>query len=371
MRIKMVITQIELENIPDDFKGTIQIWGGDCVKPIEVNRRYDNSSVIAMGNSFIEVKDDCSVEAWDNSFVISKGQSSVVAHNNSYVEVHDNSSVIARDDSVVLACDNGFVTARDNSFVKVIDDCSVIAVDNSSVIACGNSSVELGGHSQVRIMSNVANCKVLDNSDARIIHLFETAEDYARFYKVQQDDTSLIMYKAVHKYDEDMFIDDCDESIVYVIGEKTIEDTYSYTEENCAAGLYVSMLNTALLLGVHWNDLAIIECKVPKDEIVVPNFSEGGVRTSELTVIREVPLIDCGPRGRVFAKMRGEYTTALEELKLRGMIKGLRQKYKEIHEEIAVKMLKQGMDKELIEKITAVTITNVGGEDVVLMDEED
>lgn len=357
MGIKMVITQTELDNIPDNFEGSIQIWGGDFLKPIEINRCYDNSSVAAMGNSCIDVKTNIFVEAWNNSYVKAMGNSFVVAYDNSYVEAWDNSSVKARANSSVLACGNSFVEAWDNSFVKTRDNSFVEARDSSSVIVWDNSSVELSGCSQVRIMSNAANCKVLDNSDARIIHLFETVEDYAGFYNVQQDDESLIMYKAVHECDENKFIGDNDDSVVYVIGEKAAKEADLYTEENCNAGLYVSTLDLAVCLGVYWDDLAIIECKVPKDKIVVPNFSEGGVRTSELTVIREVPLRDCGVRGRLFAQMRGEYCCrALEELKLQGVVQGAMKRY----EELAAKMLELGIDRELIEDVTGVTITNIG-----------
>jgi hypothetical protein len=46
----------------------------------------------------------------------------------------------------------------------------------------------------------------------------------------------------------------------------------------------------ALNFGNSWNDMALLEVKVPIDKIVVSKDCDGKVRTSELTVLREVPV---------------------------------------------------------------------------------
>ena len=48
----------------------------------------------------------------------------------------------------------------------------------------------------------------------------------------------------------------------------------------------------------------IIECEVPKDKTVVYRFSDGKIRTSELRVLREVPLEELGTYGKIVAKKR-------------------------------------------------------------------
>ena len=66
---------------------------------------YDNSSVVARGNSSVAAYDNSSFEANDNS--------SVVARGNSSVEAYDNSSVVAWDNSSVEAWGNSYTTSFD------------------------------------------------------------------------------------------------------------------------------------------------------------------------------------------------------------------------------------------------------------------
>jgi hypothetical protein len=64
-------------------------------------------------------------------------------------------------------------------------------------------------------------------------------------------------------------------------------------------------MNWALEFGRQRDDnFKIIECSVPLDKIVVPYQNDGKVRTSELTVLREVPLEECGLFGKMLLKKR-------------------------------------------------------------------
>lgn len=93
----------------------------------------------------------------------------------------------------------------------------------------------------------------------------------------------------------------CD--FTYNVGETYYNpDIDTDTHNICGIGLHVSTLGFALDFGRKWKDLAILECEVPKDKIIVPEFSDGKVRTSELTVVREVPLIECDVCGDILAK---------------------------------------------------------------------
>ena len=49
---------------------------------------------------------------------------------------------------------------------------------------------------------------------------------------------------------------------------------------------------------------SVLCCEVPKDKIVVYRFSDGKIRTSELRVLREVPLEELGAYGKIVAKKR-------------------------------------------------------------------
>jgi hypothetical protein len=97
--------------------------------------------------------------AWENSSVVARGNSSVVAWENSSVEASGNSSVVARGNSSVETWGNSSVVAWENS--------SVEAWGNSSVEARGNSSVELFISAYAIILSSyVVVKKVLDYSTA-------------------------------------------------------------------------------------------------------------------------------------------------------------------------------------------------------------
>ena len=54
MEIIKVYNQGDLDRVPDDFKGIIQICGGDRLNRITVNRKWENSSVEASENSSVE-----------------------------------------------------------------------------------------------------------------------------------------------------------------------------------------------------------------------------------------------------------------------------------------------------------------------------
>ena len=63
MEIIKVYNQGDLDRVPDDFKGIIQICGGDQLNRITVNRKWENSSVVVRENSSVEARENSSVEA--------------------------------------------------------------------------------------------------------------------------------------------------------------------------------------------------------------------------------------------------------------------------------------------------------------------
>lgn len=65
-------------------------------------------------------------------------------------------------------------------------------------------------------------------------------------------------------------------------------------------------MNWVLDYGRDWSDLAIIEVESNLNDIVVPKSGLGKVRCKEVTVIREVPLEECGLYGKILAKRMKE-----------------------------------------------------------------
>ena len=72
--------------------------------------------------------------------------------------------------------------------------------------------------------------------------------------------------------------------------------------KDCASGIHVAYLDWALCFGGNFDDLAILEVVTDIDKIVVPKNTDGKVRTSEVYVVREVPLEECGILGSIIAR---------------------------------------------------------------------
>ena len=280
-----VKTQEELDAIPDDFKGRIYIAGGTSLARIYIKKKY-YYSVVAWGNSSVVARGNSSVEAWGNSSVVAWGNSSVVARDNSSVEARENSSVVARGNSSVEAWGNSSVVAWGNS--------SVVAWENSSVVANAN----------VQIVDMLQGSKIKVAGNARIVYMPKNIFEFMEFYGVKHSKTKATFYKAVNKYSDGTYHSNYDSEFKYEVGKSVAENCDSNINESCGKGLHISHLNWALNYGCGWNDLAILEVETKISDIVLPDNSDGKVRTSRLKVIREVPLEECGLYGKILARRK-------------------------------------------------------------------
>lgn len=77
---------------------------------------------------------------------------------------------------------------------------------------------------------------------------------------------------------------------------------------DCGTGIHISTLNWALNFGEGWDDLTIIKVETKIKDIVLPQNTDGKVRTSEVKVLEEVPLESCGVYGKILAKRRNKNT---------------------------------------------------------------
>ena len=254
-----VNSQEELDMIPDDFAGRIYIEFGTYWDKAIVRKRY-KKSVVAWENSSVEAWENSSVEAWENSSVEAWGNSSVVARGNS----------------------------------------SVVARGNSSVEAWGNSSVEADGNSQV--VDRLYGGRIEITGNARIVYMPKTIEEYCSFYGIKHDKKNGKFFKCVHKKNGRYFSDNTS-SFEYVIGEKAVADYLTTNaREDCGHGIHFAHFTWCLDYGRDWKDLAILEVEAELDGIVLPDGCPGKVRSAEVTVIREVPLEECGVYGKIIAK---------------------------------------------------------------------
>jgi hypothetical protein len=248
----IVTNQKELNAIPLDFKGRIYI---DCTDTIQIRNKYY-----------------WRVVAYENSSVVAYGKSSVMAKENSSVEAYENSSVVAYENS------------------------SVVAYGNSSVVAWGN----------VQVVDRQFNGKIQMQGNARTVFMPKTIHEFMDFYGIKHNKKKAIFYKAVRKKNGEL-VSDRDSYFKYIVGETKIEPNCNMDiKEDCGQGIHISHLMWALDYGENWSNIAIIEVETDIDKIVMPKYTDGKVRTSEVKVLREVPLEECGLFGKMLAKRKNK-----------------------------------------------------------------
>lgn len=263
----------------------------------------DNTHVIAKCNSYVSAWNNSSIKAYGNSNIAVHNSSNVVVRENSVVEAFGNSYIVAFNHSHVVAKSNTRVIARGNSHIKACENSYVEAFDNSYIEACENSNVKAIANAQ--IMNKQSNGKIQISGNARIVCMPKNINEFLDFYNIKHTDTKAVFYKAVHKTNEkNIFRSDCDSSFKYVIGKTKTEKCNTDITQDCASGIHISHLDWALNFGSDWDDLAIIECETKISDIVMPENTDGKVRTSEVKVLREVPLEECGTYGKILANSK-------------------------------------------------------------------
>lgn len=317
-KILIVRTQAELDAInPND---DVRIEIRDAPKDITVVRKYAN--VVLAYNSVLYAKKCCKIQAYgssvialDDSEISAYGNSKVFVNGNSIASVYDNSVVAAYGNGKVLACNNSQVEASENCTVEAFEDSWVCVHGNSSVIARDNTNVRAYENSRViayhysrvdaygnaQVLQYSDSASVTTNCNARIVHMPQNPKEYAGFYGVKTMDDNMILYKAVRRYDG-KYHSDYDPHFIYPVGEEITCDCDPNPESVHSYGMHVSHLNLALIRGKCRPNLAILECAVPMDSIVIPHNLTGELRTGRLTVLREIPLYECGIFGKILGK---------------------------------------------------------------------
>ena len=231
-----VETQADLDKIPLDFKGEINIVG----KLYIVKNYYPNAIINVSENAQI-------------SNVCGNAQIRYVYGNAQISNVSGNA-------------------------------CILICSDNAKIQTLGQNIVS---HSKKQDKIK------LDLSSATTLVKFDDIEPNFEWYSknfptTKTEDNCVILYKTVHKIGN-IYISDYDKKFEYIIGEKIKHNCSENTNKSCDVGLHVSHKMFAITFGIDWSDVALLELKVPIDKIVVSNDCNGKIRTSELEVLREVP----------------------------------------------------------------------------------
>jgi hypothetical protein len=162
---------------------------------------------------------------------------------------------------------------------------------NASILHCsGKASIETFGQNIISRNKSEDKVKINASKDTVVFLLDEfnaSFNAYKGFFPVKTKDNVAILYKAVKKIDG-KYIAAHDGKFEYKIGEVATEKCDPSKERSCTYGLHVSHRMWALNFGKDWDNMALLECEVPIDKIVVAKDCDGKVRTSELKVIREI-----------------------------------------------------------------------------------
>ena len=284
----IVKTQEELDNVPLDYHGRIIIKFGTRLNPAILKKSYDYASAVLWDNARAELWDNARAELWDNASAL----------------LRDNASAVLWDNASALLWDSASAVLRDNARAELWGNARAVLRDNASAVLWGNARAEASGNAQIVDVCRSGRASVSGN--ARVVCLPRTLEEFISHYGIKGDG-EITLYKAVHKHNEQYF-SDYDDGFEYRIGEIAVPDNGfdDDAHEKCGAGINMAPLHWCLNYGRAWDDIAILEMSVLREDVVMPINTDGKVRARKAKVVREVPLSECGIYGGIIAKRRGD-----------------------------------------------------------------
>ena len=304
----IVKKQKELNKIKSDFNGIIYIDGGTYYEQLELRIAFDKARVIVRGEAYVRLRDSSHAELLDSS----------------HAELRDSSHAVLLDSSHAVLWDSSHAELRDSSHAELLDSSHAELLDSSHAVLWGSSHAELrdSSHAELRGLSHAVlwgeamvsafsakeiiakgynvisvrksaqkdiNLVINKDSYVKVIPDFEpTYSEFCKRFGITDNKKSVLLYKAVHKKDN-IYFSDYKNSFEYKIGETMIHEIDKQNYESCSIGLHISHSSWARSFGANWVDMALLECEVPINKIIVAKDCNGKVRTSELKVLREVP----------------------------------------------------------------------------------
>ena len=254
---------------------------------------------------------NASAELYDNA--------SAVLYDNASARLYDNASAVLSGNASAVLYDNASAVLYDNASARLSGNASAVLYDNASAVLSGNASAELYDNASARLSGNAratgsGNAQIVDaarkgnvkiSGNARVVYNPSNIDEYIDFHGLESTESTVRLFKAVH-FNGEKYYADADPDFVYAIGDIAVptngfDDNVNKT---CGAGINLAHKAWALNYGRGWDDLAILELKCEKADVLVPLMSDGKVRARKAKVIREVPLEECGLYGKMLAKQR-------------------------------------------------------------------
>jgi hypothetical protein len=269
----VVKTQKEFDKIKLDFEGKIIIDGNIT----EINKNFNDARIIVYGNATIE-------SVYDNATIKSVYGNATIKY------VYDNATIesVYYDATIKSVSGNATIeSVYGNATILLMTGLASIVLLYSAkkIIAKGFNLIRQIGTEKINIQKGknvnyIQIKKTLSNTPS--------FEMFKKMYPVKLNSKKSILYKAVHKRDKKYF-SEYNSSFEYQIGEIKKHKIDKQKENSCSTGLHVSHKIWAVNFGINWDDMALLECEVPINKIIVAKDCDGKVRTSELKVLREVP----------------------------------------------------------------------------------
>ena len=279
-------TQAELNAVPVDFDGRVIVKFGKPYNRAVINRRF-KCAVKLSGNASARLSGNASAEL--------SGNASAVLYDNASARLYDNASARLSGNASAELSGNASARLSGNASARLYDNASAVLYDNARATGSGNA--------QIVDAARKGNVKISGN--ARVVYNPSNIDEYIDFHGLESTESTVRLFKAVH-FNGEKYYADADPDFVYAIGDIAVptngfDDNVNKT---CGAGINLAHKAWALNYGRGWDDLAILELKCEKADVLVPLMSDGKVRARKAKVIREVPLEECGLYGKMLAKQR-------------------------------------------------------------------
>ena len=160
-----VTSQEDLDNIPLDYNGYINIEFGTLQNPAIVKHKYTSLAnqvrvcECKNGRYIVNVINDAEVSVYGFNIVVSKDTSKISVYNDAFVYAYDKSTIYSYNKSDVNATDNTIIYARDRSTIKAHKNSKVNAYDNSMIITEDNVDIYVDKDSNSKITAYYG-CKI-------------------------------------------------------------------------------------------------------------------------------------------------------------------------------------------------------------------
>jgi hypothetical protein len=280
---------------------TIEYVSGNAI----IKYVSDNTTIESVyGNATIEsVSDNTTIESvYGNATIESVYGNATIKYvsDNATIEyVSDNAIIKYVSDNATIEYVYGNATIEyvsGNATIKYVSDNAIILMMTSfasailiysakKIVAQGFNVIRQIGDNKINFILG-SNVTFIQQKET-----FNTNTDfdfYKKMYPVKYSKTKTILYKAVHKKNNE-YISEYNPDFKYKIGNMVKETCDKNINDSCSMGIHLSHKLWAMQFGRNWKDLAILECESAIKDIVVSKDCDGKVRTSKCKVLRELP----------------------------------------------------------------------------------